>query len=69
MSQLDEEPAWKKLRLSLERPYKDDSGQRIPVLYDLAPDGTRVYEPCVVSGLAHNLLNTQALGRKHPLQD
>lgn len=31
--------------LKLERPYKDDAGNRLPVLLDIAPDGTRVYEP------------------------
>ncbi|KAF8913947.1 subunit 17 of mediator complex-domain-containing protein [Gymnopilus junonius] len=45
MSKIDVEPAWKNLRLSLERPYKDDSGHRIPVLYDLTPEGERIYEP------------------------
>ena len=40
-------PFWKYLHLSLERPYKDDSGNRIPVLYDLTPQGERVYEPYV----------------------
>jgi len=37
--------AWKKLKLSLERPYKDDLGNAIPVLYDLTPEGERIYEP------------------------
>ncbi|KAF7352747.1 Mediator of RNA polymerase II transcription subunit 17 [Mycena venus] len=31
--------------LKLEPPYKDDSGQRLPVLLDILPDGTRIYEP------------------------
>ncbi|KAJ7507873.1 subunit 17 of mediator complex-domain-containing protein [Mycena galericulata] len=31
--------------LKLERPYKDDAGNRLPVLLDIAPDGTRVFEP------------------------
>lgn len=31
--------------LALERPYKDDAGNRLPVLLDIVPDGTRVYEP------------------------
>ncbi|KAF4619339.1 hypothetical protein D9613_005033 [Agrocybe pediades] len=39
------EPSWKKLKLSLERPYKDDSGNPIPVLLDLTPEGEHVYEP------------------------
>ncbi|KAJ7228621.1 subunit 17 of mediator complex-domain-containing protein [Mycena pura] len=33
--------------LKLEPPYKDDAGNRLPVLLDIAPDGTRVYEPAV----------------------
>jgi len=40
-------PFWKYLHLSLERPYKDDSGNHIPVLYDLTPQGERVHEPYV----------------------
>ena len=40
-----EEPDWKKLKLSLERPYKDDDGKPIPVLLDIAPDGTQTFEP------------------------
>ncbi|KAJ7700145.1 subunit 17 of mediator complex-domain-containing protein [Mycena rosella] len=31
--------------LKLEPPYKDDAGNRLPVLLDIAPDGTRAYEP------------------------
>ncbi|KAJ6599015.1 subunit 17 of mediator complex-domain-containing protein [Mycena vulgaris] len=31
--------------LKLEPPYKDDAGNRLPVLLDILPDGTRVYEP------------------------
>ncbi|KAJ7908311.1 subunit 17 of mediator complex-domain-containing protein [Mycena leptocephala] len=33
--------------LKLEPPYKDDAGNRLPVLLDILPDGTRVYEPAV----------------------
>ncbi|KAF8195839.1 subunit 17 of mediator complex-domain-containing protein [Mycena galopus ATCC 62051] len=33
--------------LKLEPPYKDDQGQRLPVLLDILPDGTRIYEPQV----------------------
>lgn len=40
-----EQPSWKQTKLSLERPYKDDKGERIPVLLDIAPDGVRVVEP------------------------
>ncbi|KAG2042791.1 subunit 17 of mediator complex-domain-containing protein [Suillus americanus] len=40
-----EQPSWKKTKLSLERPYKDDKGERIPVLLDITPDGVQVFEP------------------------
>lgn len=40
-----DDPAWKKLKLSLERPYKDDNGASIPDLYDITPDGKHLYEP------------------------
>ena len=40
-----DEPAWKKLQLSLERPYKDDNGQPIPTLFDITPEGQHIYEP------------------------
>lgn len=33
--------------LKLEPPYKDDAGKRLPVLLDIHPDGTRIYEPAV----------------------
>ncbi|KAH0840134.1 subunit 17 of mediator complex-domain-containing protein [Lanmaoa asiatica] len=39
------EPEWKKTKLSLERPYKDDSGARIPVLLDITPEGEQIVEP------------------------
>ncbi|KAG1752739.1 subunit 17 of mediator complex-domain-containing protein [Suillus paluster] len=39
-----EEPSWKKTKLSLERPYKDDKGESIPVLLDITPDGVQVFE-------------------------
>ncbi|KIY49245.1 hypothetical protein FISHEDRAFT_41224 [Fistulina hepatica ATCC 64428] len=42
---MTEEPAWKKLKLSLERPYKDENGNPIPVLLDITPDGQHIYEP------------------------
>ncbi|KAK2466253.1 hypothetical protein APHAL10511_001895 [Amanita phalloides] len=38
------EPPWKQIKLSLERPYKDDNGDPIPILYDIA-DGQHIYEP------------------------
>ncbi|CDO75576.1 hypothetical protein BN946_scf184858.g16 [Trametes cinnabarina] len=42
---MEEEPPWKKLKLSLERPYKDDSGQPLPELLDITPDGQQIYRP------------------------
>ncbi|KAH9062717.1 subunit 17 of mediator complex-domain-containing protein [Lactarius vividus] len=33
------------LKLSLERPYKDDLGRSIPTVLDIATDGRRIYEP------------------------
>ncbi|KDQ64550.1 hypothetical protein JAAARDRAFT_166933 [Jaapia argillacea MUCL 33604] len=36
---------WKQLKLSLERPYKNDNGDHIPVLLDITPEGQHVYEP------------------------
>lgn len=35
---------WKKLKLSFERPYKDDQGDVIPVLLDITPEGQHIYE-------------------------
>ncbi|KAI0068724.1 hypothetical protein BV25DRAFT_1986305 [Artomyces pyxidatus] len=40
-----DEPAWKQLKLSLERLYKDDDGKPIPAVLDILPDGEYVYEP------------------------
>lgn len=42
-----DEPPWKKIKLSLERPYKDDRGDPLPVLLDITPDGQHIYEPYV----------------------
>ncbi|GLB33862.1 putative subunit 17 of Mediator complex [Lyophyllum shimeji] len=39
-----QEPSWKQIRLSLERPYKDDNGEHIPTLLDITPDGQHIYE-------------------------
>lgn len=36
---------WHRTKLSLERPYKDDEGNLIPNLLDIAPDGQFIYEP------------------------
>ena len=41
------EPDWRKLKLSLERPYTDDAGLPIPVLQDITPEGHLIYEPYV----------------------
>lgn len=48
-----EEPPWKKIKLSLERPHKDDDGNPIPVLLDITADGQHIYEPCVHLGRVH----------------
>ncbi|KAI9001021.1 subunit 17 of mediator complex-domain-containing protein [Trametes punicea] len=40
-----EEPPWKKLKLSLERPYKDDHGEPLHELLDITPDGQHIYRP------------------------
>jgi mediator of RNA polymerase II transcription subunit 17, fungi type len=42
-----EDLPWKSLKLSLERPYKDDNGDEIPVLFDISQDGQHIYEPYV----------------------
>jgi len=42
-----EEPPWKKIKLSLERPYKYDDGELIPVLQDITPEGIHINEPYV----------------------
>jgi hypothetical protein len=46
------EPDWRKLKLSLERPYTDDDGQPIPILYDITPEGRLIYEPYVFFDLS-----------------
>lgn len=40
-----EEPPWKKLKLPLERPYKDDSGRPILDLLDITSEGKHIYRP------------------------
>ncbi|KAF4602024.1 hypothetical protein EYR40_005225 [Pleurotus pulmonarius] len=35
---------WRDLRLSLERPYKNDNGEPIPTLLDITPEGEFIYE-------------------------
>ncbi|THH19874.1 hypothetical protein EW146_g1392 [Bondarzewia mesenterica] len=42
---MEQEPSWKKLKLSLEQPYKNDKGLSLPVVLDILPDGEYVYEP------------------------
>lgn len=42
----DEEPAWRRLKLTLERPYKDDQGNVIRQLLDVTPEGQQIYQPC-----------------------
>ncbi|KAG5732390.1 Mediator of RNA polymerase II transcription subunit 17 [Termitomyces sp. T112] len=39
-----DELSFKEIRLSLERPYKDDNGDRIPILFDITPEGRQIYE-------------------------
>lgn len=34
----DDKELWKQLKLSLERPYKDEQGNPLPTLYDLTSD-------------------------------
>ncbi|OCB84517.1 hypothetical protein A7U60_g8503 [Sanghuangporus baumii] len=41
----EQSESWRKIKLSLERPYKDDTGQPIPTLLDITPDGQFIYEP------------------------
>ena len=41
----DDEPAWRKLKLTLERPYTDDQGNPIRQLLDVTPEGQQIYEP------------------------
>ena len=43
-----DEPSWKKFKLSLERPYKNDNGEYLPVLLDITTQGEHIYEPYVI---------------------
>lgn len=61
-----EEPPWKKLKLSLERPYKDDDGEPIPVLLDIT-DGQHVFEPYVIS-MSCNVIRQPLSERRIRLQ-
>lgn len=62
-----EEPPWKKIKLSLERPYKDENGQPIPALLDITPEGEHIYEP-YVSETRFSMLHVthHAPGRRVP---
>lgn len=42
-----EQNTWRDLRLSLERPYKNDNGEPIPTLLDITPEGEFIYESYV----------------------
>ena len=41
----DDEPTWRQLKLTLERPYTDDQGNPIRQLLDVTPEGQQIYEP------------------------
>lgn len=41
----DDEPAWRKLKLTLERPHRDDQGNVNRQLLDVTPEGQQIYEP------------------------
>ena len=72
----NDEPAWRKLKLTLERPYTDDQGNPIRQLLDVTPEGQQIYEPCARLTLILRRLSThttlqgprskQAACRKHP---
>ena len=52
----DEEPAWRKLKLTLERPYADDQGNPIRQLLDVTHEGQQIYEPYApVPSLIHDV--------------
>lgn len=61
-----EQPSWKKTKLSLERPYKDDKGERIPVLLDIAPDGVQVFEPYVTKPSLYSIANEASVNKIPP---
>jgi hypothetical protein len=63
----DVEPSWKKISLSLERPYKDDHGDSLPILLDITPEGERVYEPSVLQPVHHNHESNAIIAKGHPL--
>ncbi|KAH8105856.1 subunit 17 of mediator complex-domain-containing protein [Cristinia sonorae] len=76
-----QEPEWKKLKLSLERPYKDEQGQPIPVVLDITPEGQQIYEPQkdlttvigenlhrIFSERGHDFFDKRIDDRKHELR-
>lgn len=64
----DDEPFWKKISLSLERPYKDDHGDSLPILLDITPEGERIYEPSVLQSVHHNHESNAIVAKKHRLR-
>lgn len=56
------------LRLSLERPYKDSSGEYIPVLLDIDADGQQIYEPSVAFHVSFTLIGFIPLCRRPDLK-
>ena len=58
----DDEPAWRKLKLTLERPYTDDQGNPIRQLLDVTPEGQQIYEPYARTSL---LLYSMTATRSH----
>ncbi len=61
----DNEP-WKKLQLSLERPYKDEHGVPIPTLYDINQNGEQFFERFVTT--TTKVSESDVLLGKSPLQ-
>ena len=58
--------SWKDLRLSLERPYKDDLGNPLPLVLDILPTGEHIFEPYapwpdLFTSRSHRLPATMAL--------
>lgn len=62
------EPSWKKISLSLERPYKDDHGDSLPILLDITPEGERIYEPSVLKSVHPNHESNAIIAKKHRLR-
>ena len=47
--------------MSLERPYKDDSGLPLPVLLDITPSGEHIYEPYAFHVTNHASISQRSL--------